>query len=734
MKTTASAAVEAGSIYEQGLRYIEAGLYITTASEKTKRPCWGKADSPNKKGGHLSATIKPGEWEKLCERGDAIIVNLEASALICFDIDFRDGADEANAKLMAWYEEHLKADVDAGVARVHRSQNGGWHVFYKYDEDAPSPPGAIFPELQIKYRGYVLLPVEGGKYAVEAAAPWADLEYPPEDALIVREAKTGVSQIGGIMSRADAIEVLQLDAEGQRHDAINALAVYVVRADPEMGLKEAVAAVAELVDEHMPAGDRKKDLMDVRFEPDSEIVRSVRPLMKGGRLRSKAVGDVGTDRLANVLSIATGKPVSDVTTIDFVADEAVIAARRKEEHEKKLEDAIEDDYVVIDLSKLRGKVLPKTVWQIGDVLPVGTLWGIAGPTGAGKTHFGTALSTSLSVGQTEAIGMPPAPVAVNVLYLANEMWADDMAARLQATMERLGIDTYGKIVVRGQKSGPLRMNDPAVEELLQVVDRHEIGMVIVDHFASAHEGKENVSDEVAVTMQCMKSILQTNAKITVGFMHHVPKQDSYEDLRGSIAAFRGSGGIGDWLDFGWTIMPYLPGDAVGSKAESKRRRQHIADAQAAKECPKYVVLDVAKPRKGTGHAPIWYELSGVELPNGDVEAGLRPVSRDEADRVMRAAATNGDSARMVSALLEPLRKIGEHFGWEEGVHTLSAPEAANVLGHVVKKGEWSKGALKDFLTDVGDAKWHAVDGFELRILQSRKPKQVEIKPVAEVSK
>ena len=158
--TTCSSDSAKASLYETGLAYLKAGLHISSASEATKRPCWGAADSPNGRGGHHSATNDPNEWAILSERGDAILVNLKASNLICFDIDFREGADEANAKLMAWYEEHLKEDVEAGLARLHRSQNGGWHVFYRYDADDTRPPGAIFPELQVKWDGYVVLPME----------------------------------------------------------------------------------------------------------------------------------------------------------------------------------------------------------------------------------------------------------------------------------------------------------------------------------------------------------------------------------------------------------------------------------------------------------------------------------------------------------------------------------------------------------------------------------------------
>ena len=703
-------------LLRQGQTYLGAGLHISTGNEATKRPSWGGADSPNGRGGHHSATNDPDEWRVLAERGDVIILNLKASGLICFDVDFRDGEDIANTKMESWLEEvGIEEEIEAGRARVHRSQNGGEHIFFRYPSDSARPPGAIFNELQVKWDGYVVLPVVGGKYTVEVDTPWDELGTPPDGSLVVREAKQGASQIGGIMSRNDAIQVLRENSDGQRHEAINALAMYVVRDDPDLKLEATVAAVADLVREHMPENDRKTALLDIQIEPACEITRSCKPLMPGGKLREKAVGVTGTDRLASLPEMFEKYKHRALVNVDAVVSKPRSPKERSKQQIETSAMALLGAYDH-DAPEVEFELIPSV---IKDVVRLGELGVVVGLPGIGKTPLMMLIAAALCTGRGDLIGLDiDRPYSVAIMNAEQS----EQALRIQfkATLEHYGLRPIANVMIAGQerliegeddlaelvnREGGEPAPTDAVEVWKAAFEAAQIEFLMMDPVNEFQGGDEDKRADAKLLIKTMKDIMHAASDRQMAglqFAHtgKVPQGKAEDFYRGEISAQRGSSAAAGRIDAHSTLTPYLP-----VKEKAKLRAQQIDRDDPT---PNLIEWYVKKAKMAEEQVVRFYELFSSAY-NAAVPIA-RVVSKEEVQQAANAKAKAG----AMSALSATLEQIGEYLGWKLGMNEVTGKAAGEALGLEHKQPSWAKTPQLSVLPDAFGDGWHSVGDHEMR--------------------
>jgi len=699
-------------LIREALTLAKQGIYVFPVNATTKRPVWSKEDSPNGRGGHLAATTDPEEIKKLFERGDGIGVHLKSSGLIAFDVDFREGADETNDKLDAWVAEHLEPDLEEEKVRVHISQNKGEHWIYRYDERNGRPPGAIFPELQVKWDGYIIWPTEGSKYIVDEDVPIDQLANPHPDALIVQEAKRGQSGDGGLLSWDDAIEIMEGDAEGQRHEALNAIAFHVVKADPDLALEDACDLVRGTVERHMRAGKRRDELTEVRYEPDSELVRSVRPLMEGGRLRSHVAGDAGTERLAKVLG--------EVGQVDPFFG---------------LEPAVPDGLVLFKDYALMPKE-PPPPWLIENFLREGATMSIVGMSGVGKTTITASWVAGLVAGRPDVVGLPDVGRPLNIAWLNPEQEAGELREDVDVALETHGLRQMGKLFIVGdevvesgletglalvvvdpQDRKNVITNEALLEKIVEELRGQDIDMIILDPITEFNDGNENDRGHAKKLHFAFRRIAKALGCATMYFSHtgkppDGKKPDWYVD---QLMAERGSSQNIGSVKVSANLAPVIPGGLKAAQAW-----EHYGKAKNPSSGTRnFVQLKIVKIKRSDKIPHLFYELipskvdsdvavaipvdEGEILAAGDESLYNAVTSRSYADRILAAMPHGGIiTAYQMKEILPDVTKA-KRPDWEyfkDVLDALQTPVAVeDTTVQIIHEGGTKNGAYRVVVGD-----------------------------------
>jgi len=670
---------------ELAVELADEGLYIFPVNAKTKKPVWSKKDSPNGRGGHLAATRDHDEIRALFERGTGIAVHLKKSGLICFDLDYREGEDDRNDAILEWQSEHLEADLsnsihDSSVVRVHLSQNGGEHWIYKYTGKA-KPPGIIMPGIDVKWDGYILWPTGNDGYTVDVETPLDELVEAPAAALRVVERREGASAASSV-----TVEEAKknLPAGHSRHASINALVMQYCDQNPGV---EPERLWHDFISIELPQYLSEKDVED-RDENPLQLQYDEFDKPKGEVWRmfdSYLSGRQGTGMLA-----ALADHFRDTKSIEDHKLEAMI--------NKKIAtiEAGKGDTKWTTTAAIQATNHPDIEWVVENVVPAANLIGLAGPSGAGKTRWMSAFLAAVANGQTDRLGLPecePAPV----LYVANEERVVDVHRRIKAAMISLGIEGEGLVGVKGKDSGIMRLirgeeeQTEAINEIIADIAGHGVRLVVFDPFVSLGAEEENAADGVAAVISIMQRITEVT-DAAVMFVHHTPKGNEAEEMRGDASAFRGSGAIYSALDLGITLFPYIP-SACYDRQKGKGMRAQMRYLQRAGELSKYIVLDPAKERENQPFPPQFYRLDSIAVNETGQEIGATAlVSQGIADADIMASLDEGSNE---------LERAVNGGSWEEilidaygkGSHVLRLDELNSVMEK--NKANWVGGARWD---------------------------------------
>jgi len=643
---------------------------------------------PGIKGLGYPGTADPAELAEHFEVShiDGVAVAMLPNALLGYDIDPADCTPEQWERADAWIQEHLQPLIEAGAWVQHSMRDEGYHVVLSHPGEGVYIPAQIMPGITMRNRNYIRI------YDTSQMKTFiADLPVPPVEAYTQVEGMSGRRGGSGVAEWDAAVEVLRTDGKtGGRHDAVNSLALHIMRQNPDLGLEDAARELVSLIEEVMPASRRRDELCEIAFEPDSEIVRCFRPLMPGGQKRNIVQGgDVAQERLANLLA----EKFAGVTP--FVDQERAAVINKKIREEERITTAIESTTGWASIStngQIEASHQPSIQWIVENLIPERNLIGLAGPSGAGKTRWVSALVAALSAGATDAMGLPPCN-PTKVLYIANEERVSDVYRRIKAACRSLAIGDGLEHHIKGKNSGLLRLiegeeeNEEEIDRIIAYVAGYGIKVVIFDPFVTLGAEDENSAADVSRLIRIMQRIIETTGA-AVMFVHHTPKGNEAEDMRGDSSAFRGSGGIYSALDLAVTLFPYVPSSFYAPQ-KGKGMRRRLRDAIARGEVAKHIVLDPAKERENIPLPPLIHRLDSVAVNEDDQMIGAisEPRSASLVDVELTEAVSGtedlaeklGGSEKSGGDWLSRLLKAYGH-----GRHLLSLDH----LNEVMKGADW----------------------------------------------
>lgn len=210
----------AADLYRAALDLASAGWAVFPVSAASKRPLTTH--------GHLDATTDPKQirrWQAEFQMG--AIATPTGSGLLVIDVDPRHGG-----RIPDWAPETLMVST----------QSGGWHLYYKVDEDIKSRASLFGPGVDSKSAGgYVLVPPSPGYH-------WANVQ--PRASLLADDLRLHMQETytaGG--------SALRLPPEKWRrgiiHDQVVAWAAYFAS---QLDDDDTITAVWAMVDQARQAG------------------------------------------------------------------------------------------------------------------------------------------------------------------------------------------------------------------------------------------------------------------------------------------------------------------------------------------------------------------------------------------------------------------------------------------------------------------------------------------------
>lgn len=201
---------------------------------------------------------------------------------------------------------------------------------------------------------------------------------------------------------------------------------------------------------------------------------------------------------------------------------------------------------LVPLSDLEFKPV-KWVWDTtkegeftgsGGRFALGTLAVGAGRPGAGKGQFAAWLAAHVSRGTLpgEFYGKPKGVV----IYTTEDSHEMTIGPRLQvagADLDKVFVFRTENEELGGFQMVKLKQHLP---ELKQIIEDHDIGLIILDPLISVLDGKTNTNDEVAIRaeLEPFQMMLENSGCLAFGIMHFRKMRD--EDI---LNMFAGSGGF-----------------------------------------------------------------------------------------------------------------------------------------------------------------------------------------------
>lgn len=172
-------------------------------------------------------------------------------------------------------------------------------------------------------------------------------------------------------------------------------------------------------------------------------------------------------------------------------------------------------------------------WIVEDLIPKKGLVAVAGPPESLKSLFTEYLAIKVSLGEIVLGKFRSTKTPVLIIDQENiRTWLYKRLTQLSKDRD-LPIHIYDK-----DKAIFNLLDNSAFNEISDYVDKHNIGLVIVDTLRLAHDKEENSSTEMK---QVVEKLKQLTSKTAVAFIHHHRKADKRskgrvtgEDMMGSM--------------------------------------------------------------------------------------------------------------------------------------------------------------------------------------------------------
>jgi hypothetical protein len=589
-----------------------------------KKPAWSNAELGVKKGegGYKIATTDPKRIKELFshERATEIAVPMgEMSGLICIDVDHHKSLSAKQ-----WMLDNMDFLKDT---RSHRTRNGGRHYTFKHPGDQHRFPSTLSEGVDLKAggTGYVCWP---GTEGYEVMNDFEVQDFPLEvlEQAMRDRGGSGATTKGDSFNPATDDElVAAVQDASDLYPALRTLSFRLPSRRNGQGKplehEQMVHILKDIMDSSVASKSthvRHEDWLDRSSKIDDLVESSLRkhnePVMSDEFIElMKADGPSFFNGSMETDSRPTG-PQRETTAEDI--------EKRVAEFE-----GLPDGFVETSVDDLHDEIIKPVEWLVPSYIPKGNTVGMAGASNVGKTRWLAGLAVSMSVGQTDLMGLPPMDrEGAVVLWVANEERVGDIKRRMKAFVRLHKIKGGIKIVIRGKDHGTLKLATINQNGVLQVAEKNvasliaairhtKAEMVIFDPYVTLNEGgSENAVDGVAVLRRAFLAI--TNATgAAILYAHHTPKRERNSQgdwYRGQETAFRGSGDIAAQLDCGFTLSQWWP---PGSKSTPQRKawmEHHIDD-----NLSRFIELCPCKIREGEWPERVVYELVGQEMDEGE---------------------------------------------------------------------------------------------------------------------
>ena len=254
-------------------------------------------------------------------------------------------------------------------------------------------------------------------------------------------------------------------------------------------------------------------------------------------------------------------------------------------------------------------------WLYGKHLIRGYVAATVSPGGVGKTTLELIEAVALATGR-DLLGVP-VKERVRVWHYNLEDPRDELLRRVWAICEHFEIPPIElegwlfldsgrdrKLIVAEPRGGNVCAT-PAVDQLVDEMQRLDVCVLQVDPFVKSHWGGENDNKEIDAVLTVFGDIAK-RCNAAVDLVHHTRKPPTgFVAAAGDINTARGAGAFAGAVRSARTVTPMSDKEAEVFEIESNRRSW-------------YVRVDDAK---GNMSAPasdaVWLERCSVELANGD---------------------------------------------------------------------------------------------------------------------
>ena len=296
---------------------------------------------------------------------------------------------------------------------------------------------------------------------------------------------------------------------------------------------------------------------------------------------------------------------------------------------------------------LHAAMLPRRRWLLGRTLLRSQLTLRVAPGGVGKSTLALEEAVAVATGR-ELTGEPVHELAPAWVY-NNEDDSDEMRRRLAAILQcwdvrlgelrdRLAMNSGADrplLVAKADRAGNI-VRLPDVDGCIEHVQRHAIGLLVVDPFVETHEVSENANEQIKAVAAMFRDIAR-QGMCAVLLVHHTakPPQGGSDGHAGHMNSARGASALTGVARVVQTLFGMSGKDAEACGVDEEDRHR-------------YVRLDDAKANMGPpGMATRWFQREGIQIANGD-EVGVLVPTRLEA---AAGGASDEPQQAIIAALL-----------------------------------------------------------------------------------
>jgi hypothetical protein len=344
-------------------------------------------------------------------------------------------------------------------------------------------------------------------------------------------------------------------------------------------------------------------------------------------------------------------------------------------------------------------LIPPREWLYGRWCIRGFVSTLLARGGTGKTSVYISECLALATGRN-LLGVQPAE-AVPVWILNLEDPADEMERRLAAAAARHGVtnEMLGhRLFVDGSPQAPMillqrdrdgvAIDYAAVQTIVDRIERHRIGLLVVDPFVASHALNENDNGEMNAAVSVWRSIAaRTNCAVLL--VHHLAKGRPTDDA--TDEGGRGAGAVRDGARTSRLVRAMTVEEAEEFGLTNGERRSYILVSDAKNNMAEIGVGD-------------WLRLTSIRLANGDAVAAVETwkppgpldgVEADDLDAVVAWLAANGPQRAHPSS--------PDWFGWRaaEICRVQSQTREARARAARILKALTEQGRIRITATEAG---------------------------------